>query len=75
MLRNTDREHLSSKEMKRELLHRLMNLELRNQVQRRQQKSRFPAWLIAEWQKQEIPLDDHGIFDWSQMKSARRDGD
>jgi hypothetical protein len=56
--------------MKAQLLRRLCNLEIRDQAQRAPRKKPFPSWLIEEWQKQDVPINDHGVFDWAQSKTA-----
>ena len=71
MPRYANREYMSQdhKKMKAELLRRLINLETREQA-RLPLKSPFPAWLIADWQKQQVPVNDQGVFDWSRMKAS-----
>ena len=56
--------------IKPQRLRRLIALEMREQEHRLPKKARFPAWLIADWQKQQIPVDDQGVFNWSRMKAA-----
>ena len=45
--------------MRAPLVRRLVNLEIRKQAQRAPRKSRFPEWLIEEWQARNIQIDDH----------------
>ena len=54
--------------MRAQLFRRLVNLEIRKQAQLAPRKAPFPKWLIEEWQAQNIPIDDHGIFDWTLWK-------
>jgi len=56
--------------MKAQLLRRLCNLEIHNRIARGPRKTPFPTWLIEEWQKQDVPINDHGDFDWAQWKTA-----
>ena len=56
--------------MKAQLLRRLITLETRKQAPLRPLKSRFPAWLITEWQNERIAVDDQGVFEWDRMKAS-----